>query len=86
MGEATHKGAERFAANDLTRALAYYQDAADACPTSPRAQVNLAHLYEAMNDNAQALAHYQEAVRLSGPPADPDAVAEARAAVARLQK
>lgn len=86
MREATRKAGERFAANDLRQALGYYQDAVTACPQSPRAQLNLGHVYEAMSDVPEATAHYKQAADASGPPADPDAVAQARTALVRLQK
>jgi tetratricopeptide (TPR) repeat protein len=84
MRAATRKGGERFAADDFGAALGYYQDALTACPKSAQANLNLARAYEAVGDRAQALTHYRIAANASGSDADPEAVREARAALARL--
>jgi Tfp pilus assembly protein PilF len=86
MQEATRKAGERFAANDLSQALSYYRDAVTACPRSPRAQLNLAHVFETMNDRPEAISHYKDAAAAPGPPPDAEAAAQAREALARLQK
>lgn len=83
MREASRKGGERFAANDLPHALAYYQDAISACPKNSRAQLNLARTYESLGDPTQARAHYQLAADATG---DDGASKEARDALARLHQ
>ena len=82
MHEASRKGGERFAASDLARALAYYQDAVSACPTNASAQLNLARAYESLGNSTQARTHYQLAANSSAN--DAAAGQEARAALARL--
>jgi tetratricopeptide (TPR) repeat protein len=84
MREATRKGGERFAASDFSAALGYYQDALTACPNSAQANVNLARVYEAVGDRAQAVAHYRTAANASGADADAEAARDARAALSRL--
>ena len=81
MDVATHKGGERLAASDFTRALGYYQDAVTACPANAQAQLNVARTFEAIGDRTQALAHYKIASNATG---DPDAARQAREAIARL--
>jgi tetratricopeptide (TPR) repeat protein len=83
MREASRKGGERFAANDLPHALAYYQDAISACSKNSRAQLNLARTYESLGEAAQARAHYQLAADATG---DDGASQEARDALARLHQ
>jgi tetratricopeptide (TPR) repeat protein len=84
MREATLKGGERFAADDFSAALGYYQDALTACPKSAQANLNLARAYEAVGDRAQALSHYRIAANAGGSDADAEAVRQARAALTRL--
>ena len=74
MKVATRKGGERFAAGDLSEALNYYKDAVTACPASSRANVNLAHTFEAVGDRQQAVSHYKIAADASGSDTDPAAV------------
>jgi tetratricopeptide (TPR) repeat protein len=82
MHEASRKGGERFAASDFQDALAYYQDAAIACPKNSRAQLNLARTYESIGETTQAREHYQLAAASSD---DSDGAAkEAHDALARL--
>jgi len=84
MREATRKGGERFAASDFSAALGYYQDALTACPNNAQANVNLARVYEAVGDRAQAVAHYRTAANASGADADAEAARDARVALSRL--
>jgi tetratricopeptide (TPR) repeat protein len=84
MHEASRKGGDRFAAGDFPHALAYYQDAATACPKDATAQLNLARSFEATGDRPDALAHYRLAAAGGG--ADSDTSRQARDALARLQK
>ncbi|HZO83327.1 MAG TPA: tetratricopeptide repeat protein [Candidatus Binataceae bacterium] len=83
MREASRRGGERFAANDFSRALGYYQDAVTACPSNAQAQLNLARAYEALGQRAQAIDHYRLASQ-STAAADSDAAGQAREALARL--
>jgi tetratricopeptide (TPR) repeat protein len=84
MKVATRKGGERFAAGDFSEALNYYEDAVTACPSSARANVNLARAYEAVGDRQQAVSHYKIAANASGSDTDPDAVRQARTSLERL--
>jgi tetratricopeptide (TPR) repeat protein len=84
MREATRKGGERFAANDLGGALNYYQDAMTACPSSARVQLNIARTYEAVGDRSQAIAHYRLAAQADRSDSDSQAVQAAREALNRL--
>jgi tetratricopeptide (TPR) repeat protein len=84
MRDATHKGAERFAAHDLGGALNYYQDAITACSSSARAQLNVARTYEAIGDRSQAIAHYRLAAQTDSSDSDSQAVHAAREALNRL--
>ena len=84
MHEATRKGGERFAANDFSGALSYYQDALTACPNNAQANLNLARAYEAVGDRAKAVAHYKVAASSTGSGVDAEAVRDARAALSRL--
>jgi tetratricopeptide (TPR) repeat protein len=79
---ATRRGGDAFVAGDLQSASGYYQDAVTACPTSARAQVNLARVYEKMGERANAIAHYRTAASLAD--SDTAAVKDARAALSRL--
>ena len=84
MAAATHKGGERMAAGDASKALGYYQDAVTACPTSAEAQLNLANTYEAMGDHVEAARHYRIAADTTGPGADAGAIQKAREALGRM--
>ncbi|MGH7948251.1 MAG: hypothetical protein ACREQF_03390 [Candidatus Binataceae bacterium] len=80
---ATRKGGERFAANDFQQALGFYEDALVACPNSARAELNVARTYQAIGNRSLAIDHYQHAARATDS-SDPDASAQARAALVRL--
>jgi tetratricopeptide (TPR) repeat protein len=86
MQVATRHGGERYAASEFTKALGYYQDAVTACPTSARAQLNVARAYEALGDRGQAMDYYKRAIQSA--PSDHDAApgvsAQAQQALARL--
>ncbi len=84
MHEATHKGGQRFATGDFTRALSYYQDAITACPQSARAHLNLARTYEALGDRAGAIAQYKLVAIATDSGSDPATAEQTRAALARL--
>ncbi len=81
---ANQRGGDRFAADDFSKALAYYQDAVSACPTDARAEVNVARTYEALGNNVAAINHYRKAADTPGPTVS-DASEEARAALERMQ-
>jgi tetratricopeptide (TPR) repeat protein len=84
MAAATHKGGERMAAGDASKALGYYQDAVTACPTSAEAQLNLANAYESIGDRAEAVQHYRLAIGATGPGAGAGASVKAREALGRM--
>jgi tetratricopeptide (TPR) repeat protein len=84
MTAATHKGGERMAAGDTSKALGYYQDAVTACPTSAEAQLNLANAYESIGDRAEAMHHYRLAASATGSGADTGAPQKAREALSRM--
>src|SRR5436305_5176891 len=50
---ATRRGGDAYTTGDMTRALGYYQDALTACPSSSKADMNLARVYETL-DNREA--------------------------------
>jgi tetratricopeptide (TPR) repeat protein len=81
---ASQRGGDRFAAADFSNALGYYQDALSACPTDDRAEVNVAHTYEALGNKVAAINHYRKAADTAGPIVT-DASEEARAALERMQ-
>ncbi len=83
MSEATRHGGDKMAAGDSTRALGYYQDALSACPGNPRAELNVARAYEALNNRAAAIQHFKAAAE-STDPSESAAEQEARSALARL--
>ena len=86
MQEATRRGGEHLAASEFSKALGYYQDAVTACPTSARAQLNVARAYEALGDRGQAMDYYKRAIQSA--PSDHDAAPgvseQAQQALARL--
>ena len=81
---ATQRGGDRFAANDFSKALGYYQDALIACPTDDQAEVNVARTYEAMGDKSSAIKHYRVAANRQSAVVTP-AQDQAREALIRLQ-
>ena len=81
---ATHRGGDKFAAGDFNKALGYYQDALLACPNDERAQVNVAHSYEALGNKVAAINLYRK-VADSNSATVSDAQEEAKAALLRLQ-
>jgi tetratricopeptide (TPR) repeat protein len=80
---AARRGGEKFAAGDFSRALEYYHDALAACPSSAKAELNLARTYEAMGEVADAIAHYRIAAKGGGEGGD-DAARQAHDALSRL--
>lgn len=83
MAEATRHGGDKLAAGDFTHAIGYYQDALTACPNNPRAELNLAHAYEAAGNRTAAIDHFRDAAH-STDPAESSAEEEARNALVRL--
>ncbi|MFZ1890075.1 MAG: tetratricopeptide repeat protein [Candidatus Binataceae bacterium] len=83
MAEATRHGGDKLAAGDFTHAIGYYQDALTACPNDPRAELNLAHAYEAAGNRTAAIDHFRDAAH-STDPAESSAEEEARNALVRL--
>jgi tetratricopeptide (TPR) repeat protein len=84
MHDATQRGDDKLAARDYEGAVAYYQDAASACPNSAEAEFNLARAYEAENERDQASAHYERAAKL-GKDAQSVVAQQARAALLRIE-
>lgn len=83
MAEATRHGGDKLASGDFTHAIGYYQDALTACPNNPRAELNLAHAYEAAGNRTAAIDHFRDAAH-STDPAESSAEEEARNALVRL--
>jgi tetratricopeptide (TPR) repeat protein len=83
MAEATRHGGDKLASGDFTHAIGYYQDALTACPNNPRAELNLAHAYEAAGNRSAAIDHFRNAAH-STDPAQSSAEEEARNALVRL--
>ena len=81
---ATQRGGERFAANDFSKALGYYQDALAACPNDQTAELNVAHAYEALGNKPAAIKHYR-IVADANTQTVTDAQDQAKAALLRLQ-
>lgn len=79
---ATHRGGDALASGDMTKALGYYQDALTACPSSSKADVNLAHLYETLDNRESAIRYYRAAA--STKDSDGSHAKDAQAALARL--
>jgi len=83
MAEATRHGGDKLASGDFTHAIGYYQDALTACPNNPRAELNLAHAYEAAGNRSAAIDHFRDAAH-STDPSESSAEEEARNALVRL--
>jgi len=79
---ATHRGGDALASGDMTKALGYYQDALTACPSSSKADVNLAHLYETLDNRESAIRYYRAAASTTD--SDGSHAKDAQAALARL--
>ena len=83
MATATRHGGDKLASGDFTHAIGYYQDALTACPNNARAELNLAHAYEAAGNRTAAIDHFRDAAH-STDPAESSAEEEARNALVRL--
>ena len=79
---ATKRGGDAYASGDMSRALGYYQDALTACPSSSKADMNLARVYETLDNRDAALRYYHAAA--SAKDSDGASATAANAALARL--
>ena len=79
---ATHRAGDAYASGDMTKALGYYQDALTACPSSSKAAVNLARVYETLDNREAAIKYYRAAA--NGSDADAGSIQNARTALTRL--
>jgi tetratricopeptide (TPR) repeat protein len=79
---ATKRGGDAYASGDMSRALGYYQDALTACPSSSKADMNLARVYETLDNRDAALRYYHAAA--SAKDSDGTSAPSANAALARL--
>jgi tetratricopeptide (TPR) repeat protein len=81
---ATERGGEQFSSGNFNKALAYYNDALTACPSSDQAQVNVARTYEALGNKPAAIKHYRIAAESTSPTVS-RASDQAKDALVRLQ-
>ncbi len=79
MEKANRKAGDAFAAGDLKKALAYYNDALSACPGDPRAEMNVARTNEALGNRDIAIEHYRAVAK------SPDSAAASQARTALSQ-
>jgi tetratricopeptide (TPR) repeat protein len=79
---ATKRGGDAYASGDMSRALGYYQDALTACPSSSKADMNLARVYETLDNRDAALRYYHAAA--SAKDSDGASAIAANAALSRL--
>jgi tetratricopeptide (TPR) repeat protein len=79
---ATHRGGDALASGDMTKALGYYQDALTACPSSSKADMNLARVYETLDNRDTAIRYYRAAA--SATDSDGHSAKDAQAALSRL--
>ncbi len=79
---ATHRGGDALASGDMTKALGYYQDALTACPSSSKADMNLARVYETLDNRDAAIRYYRAAA--SATDSDGHSAKDAQAALSRL--
>ena len=80
---ATKRGGDAYASGDMTKALGYYQDALTACPSSSKADMNLARVYETLDNRDAALRYYHAAA--SSKDSDGASAVAANAALSRLE-
>jgi len=78
--KANRKAGDAFAAGDLKKALAYYNDALTACPGDPRAEMNVARTNESLGNRDTAIEHYRAVAKSS----DSGAASDARTALSRM--
>ena len=79
---ATHRGGDALASGDMTKALGYYQDALTACPSSSKADMNLARVYETLDNRDAAIRYYRAAAGAGD--SDGHSAKDAQAALSRL--
>ena len=79
---ATHSGGDALASGDMSKALGYYQDALTACPSSSKADMNLARVYETLDNREAAIRYYRAAA--SSNASDGKSTKDAQAALTRL--
>jgi len=79
---ATRRGGDAYSSGDMSKALGYYQDALTACPSSSRADMNLARVYETLDNRDAAIRYYRAAA--STKDSDGTKSGDANAALARL--
>jgi len=79
---ATHRGGDALASGDMSKALGYYQDALTACPSSSKADMNLARVYETLDNRDAAVRYYRAAASSSA--SDGKSAKDAQAALSRL--
>lgn len=79
---ATHRGGDALASGDMTKALGYYQDALTACPSSSKADMNLARVYETLDNRDAAIRFYRAAADATD--SDGHSTKDAQAALSRL--
>lgn len=79
---ATKRAGDAYTSGDLSKALGYYRDAVTACPTSSKANVNLARAYETLDNRESAIRYYRAAAASN----DSDAASSkaAKTALSRL--
>jgi len=80
MEKANRKAGDAFAAGDLKKALAYYNDALTACPSDPRAEINVARTNESLGNRDTAIEHYRAVAKSS----DSAVASDARTALSRM--
>ena len=79
---ATKRGGDAMASGDMTKAIGYYKDALSACPGSSKADMNLARVYETLDNRDEAIRYYKAAA--SSKQSDGANAKAANAALARL--
>ena len=80
--KATRRGGDAYASGDMTKALGYYKDALTACPSSSKADMNLARVYETLDNREAAIRYYK--VAASSTDSDGASASAAKAALSRL--
>jgi tetratricopeptide (TPR) repeat protein len=79
---ATKRGGDAYTSGDMSKALGYYQDALTACPNSSKADMNLARVYETLDNRDAALRYYRAAANTKD--SDGASAGPAQAALTRL--
>jgi len=79
---ATKRGGDAYTSGDMSKALGYYQDALTACPSSSKADMNLARVYETLDNRDAAIRYYHAAAGAND--SDGASANDAKAALTRL--